>query len=297
MVKRAIPVDTARQYQQAAFRWLKSFGNDKLDVENPETWLDENLPVHSRINTYGGYHVAHEKFMWDARMEPGVLNAFAKIWGTDELIVSFDSLNVTFPNKKDSEPLKPWEHVDQSPLRRGLHCIQGIINLSCAGPDDGGLVVFPGSHLLHNEWLDSRTDRSRWSTKDLYLLDKDDLEWFKAKGIRPLKICADPGDLIVWDSRVVHYGSEPTKAGKTVRTVIYAAYSPAKLASPETIALKSQVFSKFGGTTHWPHDNIRIRDEITLLPDGTRDPRDRDEPLEKPEMTDKLLKLAGVKPY
>jgi hypothetical protein len=33
------------------------------------------------------------------------------------------------------------------------------------------------------------------------------------------------------------------------------------------------------------------------LEDGTRDPRDRDAPLEPPEMTDKLLKLAGVKPY
>jgi hypothetical protein len=31
--------------------------------------------------------------------------------------------------------------------------------------------------------------------------------------------------------------------------------------------------------------------------DGKIDPMERAEPLEKPEMTDKLLKLAGVKAY
>jgi hypothetical protein len=31
--------------------------------------------------------------------------------------------------------------------------------------------------------------------------------------------------------------------------------------------------------------------------DGKLDPLERKEPLEKPELTDKLLKLAGVKAY
>lgn len=31
--------------------------------------------------------------------------------------------------------------------------------------------------------------------------------------------------------------------------------------------------------------------------DGELDPLERAEPLEKPEMTDKLEKLAGLKPY
>lgn len=297
VVKGAIPKDRAISYQSKAREWLKSFGNDALDFNDPKTWVDANLPVHSSINTFGGYRVAHEKFMWDARMEPGVLDAFTKIWGTDELLVSFDSLNITFPNRTDVERLKAWEHVDQSPLRRGLHCIQGIISLSTAGPEDGGLVVYPQSHLLHDEWLDSQDDKSRWSSKDLYILKKEELSWFQKKGLRPHKVCADIGDLIVWDSRTIHYGTEPSESSSTIRTVIYASYSPARLASPETLAIKAEVFGKYGGTTHWPHDNIRVRDERTLLPDGTRDPKDREEPLEKPEMTDKLLKLAGVKPY
>jgi hypothetical protein len=256
-----------------------------------------NLPVQSKINTFHSYGVAHEKFMWDARLEPGVIEAFAKVWGTEELLVSFDSLNVTLPNRKDIPRKGAWEHIDQSPLRRGLHCVQGIINLSPAGPDDGGLMVYPGSHRLNDEYFDTQTDKSTWMKLDRYLFNAEQLEWFKAKGVEPHKVCADVGDLILWDSRTIHYGAEPTEKSSQIRTVIYAAYTPVRLATPEQIELKKKVFEVFGGTTHWPHDNIVPRATETYLPDGTRDPRDRDQPLELPEMSNHLLQLAGVKAY
>jgi hypothetical protein len=253
--------------------------------------------VQSKINTFHSYGVAHEKFMWDARMEPGVIGAFATLWETDELLASFDSLNVTLPNRKDIPRKGAWEHIDQSPLRRGLHCVQGIINLSPSGPEDGGLMVYPGSHALNDEFFDTKTDKSTWDPLDRYLFDQDQLAWFKARGVKPHKVCAEVGDLILWDSRTIHYGAEPTENSNQIRTVIYAAYTPARLASPDQIELKKQVFNSFGGTTHWPHDNIVPRETKTYLEDGTRDPRDRDEPLEMPEMSLKLLRLAGAQPY
>ncbi|KAL4782215.1 phytanoyl-CoA dioxygenase [Aspergillus varians] len=297
VIKGAIPRERALAYQQKARQWLKSFGNDELDYENPDTWVAKNLPVQSSINTISAYAVAHEKFMWDARMEPGVLDSFAQAWGTDELLASFDSLNITFPNRKDVPRKGAWEHVDQNPFRRGMHCVQGIINLSESGPNDGGLVVYPGSQKYHDEFFDNETDSSTWTSKDLFWFNEAQLAWFKARGITAHKVCADVGDLIVWDSRTIHYGSEPTEASNTIRTVIYAAFSPAKLASAETLERKAAVFAKYGGTTHWPHDNVVIRKSWAILPDGTRDPRDRDQPLELPEISDKLLKLAGVKRY
>ncbi|KAL2203590.1 phytanoyl-CoA dioxygenase [Sarocladium strictum] len=296
VIKGAIPKDRAISLQQAAFDWLKSFGT-ALDFNNPDTWTTDNLPVQSKINTFHSYGVAHEKFMWDARMEPGVLGAFSKMWNTDDLLVSFDSLNVTFPNRKDVPRKGAWEHVDQSPLRRGRHCVQGIINLCPAGPEDGGLVVYPGSHALFDEFFDTQTDKTTWDPLDRYLHTAEHLQWFRSKGLKPHKVCADVGDLIVWDSRTIHYGAEPTEKSTQIRTVIYAAYTPARLASPEQLAMKKQVFEKYGGTTHWPHDNIIPRATETYLPDGTRDPRDRDAPLDMPVMTDQLLKLAGVKSY
>ena len=188
VIKNAIPQDRAIAYQQKAREWLKSFGNDELDYENPETWLAKNLPVQSTINTSSAYAVAHEKFMWDDRMEAGVIEAFSEVWGTEELLVSFDSLNVTFPNRRDVPRKGAWEHVDQSPFRRGMHCVQGIISLSTAGPDVGGLVVYPGSQRLVDEFFDTQTDPSTWSTKDLFWLDQTKLDWFKARGLSLIHI-------------------------------------------------------------------------------------------------------------
>lgn len=297
VIKGAIPSERAVNYQQRAFEWLKSFDKG-LDIGDPTTWKTESLPVQSKLNTFDNYCVVHEKFMWDARQEPGVIEPFAKIWGTHELLVSFDSLNVTFPGRKDKPPRAPWPHVDQSPLKRGLHCVQGIINLSHVGPEDGSLMLLPRSSRFYDEFLDTQTDPTKWETKDWRRFSDKEMDWWKEeKGLKPVKVQAEPGDLILWDSRTVHWGGEPTEKSDVIRTVIYASYSPAKLATKEALEEKRRVFSVYGATTHWAHDNIYLRPLEALLPDGTLDPQNRDKPREEPEMTDQLLKLAGVKPY
>ncbi|KAH8897394.1 hypothetical protein GQ53DRAFT_760542 [Thozetella sp. PMI_491] len=306
VVKGAVPKNRAAHYREQCYNWLRSFGT-KIDFENPETWTSENLPIQNAIRAFGAYCVSHEKFMWDARMEPGVLDAFSKLWGTDELLVSFDCLNITFPNRRDLPARRPWEHIDQSPYKRGLHCVQGIIHLSPSGPEDGGLVVFPGSHKLNDEFFDTHPlilspDKhpdisASPAMKDVYIFNKEELEWFSARGLRSHKVCAEPGDLILWDSRTIHYGSDPTERGNTIRTAVYATYMPAKLASSDQLALKKNKFESWGSTTHWPYEHIKPGPTLARLPDGTRDPRDRDQPLQVPELSDKLLKLAGAKPY
>ncbi|KAM0258908.1 hypothetical protein ACHAQJ_003564 [Trichoderma viride] len=294
VVKGAVSHERASYYQQKAFEWLKSF-DASLDLEDPSTWRKAQLPVQTDKNTYENYGVVHERFMWEARQEPGVIDAFAKVWGTDELLVSFDSLNVTLPNLKTARA--PWPHVDQAPRKRGMHCVQGIINLSRAGPEDGSLVVIPGSHALVEEFFDTKTDPASWEWRDNRYFNDKDMEWFRGRGFEPRRVVAEPGDLILWDSRTIHWGGEPTEKSETIRTVIYAAYAPAKLATKEAIAEKQRVFAANGATTHWPHDNIKLRDLKAQLPDGTVDIRDRSSPLEKPEQSELLLRLAGVKAY
>ena len=253
--------------------------------------------MQTKLNTFESYCVVHEKFMWDIRQEDGIITPFTKVWGTDKLIVSFDSVNITLPNRADKPVRKPWPHVDQSPLRRGLHCVQGIINLSTAGPEDGSLMLLPGSHNLVEEYFDTQTDSDSWKVEDRYYFGEAGMKWFADRGAKPIKVEAEPGDLILWDSRTVHWGGEPTEKSDRIRTVIYASYAPAELASEETLKQKKEVFEKYGATTHWPHDNMELRGIEAKLADGTLDPRNRSEPLEKPEYTSKLLRLAGVEKY
>ena len=35
------------------------------------------------------YGVAHEQWMWDLKSEPAIVDVFAQIWGTNELLASF----------------------------------------------------------------------------------------------------------------------------------------------------------------------------------------------------------------
>ena len=127
--------------------------------------------------------------------EPTVIDAFAKLWGTDELLVSFDGMNLTLPTK-DLQPTTPWPHVDQNPNRKGMQCVQGILNLAPNGPDDGGLVVLKGSHnenetffKLHPETKGAGT----WGSMDWHGFDEDEVAWFKNRGCEEIKVCADPG--------------------------------------------------------------------------------------------------------
>ncbi len=76
VIKGAIEPEKARYYQQKAFEWLKSF-DSSLDLDDPSTWKKADLPIQTPLNTYENYSVVHERFMWAARMEPGVLDAFA----------------------------------------------------------------------------------------------------------------------------------------------------------------------------------------------------------------------------
>jgi hypothetical protein len=111
-----------------------------------------------------GYAISHESFTWAVRQEPGVIDAFEKVYDTEDLIVSFDSVNIGFPNRKDVKPNTPWPHQDQDPAKPGFRCLQGLVNLLPNGPEDGGLIVCKGAHLLSEEFHEEFKDEERiWS--------------------------------------------------------------------------------------------------------------------------------------
>jgi hypothetical protein len=109
--------------------------------------------------------------MWDAKTEPGVVEIFEQIWGTDKLTVSFGksidlspaaiangpdggNFSVPLPKEQLEDGGAPWPHMDQSPLKPQLASIQGILNLLPNGPKDGGLTVVTGSTKYFKEIWD-----------------------------------------------------------------------------------------------------------------------------------------------
>lgn len=65
-----------------------------------------------------------------------LLQVFQHLWGTSELLSSFDSINVLRPGSH-MVSTDDWLHCDQAPHRKGLVCVQGLVNMVDVGPDTG----------------------------------------------------------------------------------------------------------------------------------------------------------------
>ncbi|KAF7198452.1 hypothetical protein HII31_00191 [Pseudocercospora fuligena] len=294
VLKGVLSTDKAQSYMDRMCSWLESFPYG-FKRDDPATWKAECLPNHMKGGMYHDYAVQHEKFMWDARCEPSVIAPFQKLWETEDLLVSFDGMNLTVP-VTPRPTSSPWPHVDQSPLRKGMQCVQGILNLAPNGPDDGGLVVLKSSSKLNEVFFKTKNikEGNTWGPADWYGFEQEDVDWFIERGCEMVKVCAEPGDLVLWDSRTVHYNILPTT--NNTRAVMYICYSPAKFASQSDVEQKAAFFRDRVGTTHWPHANMFVSgkkhpDRESGLAFG------RDRPWEEPEETDILLKLAGALPY
>lgn len=141
---------------------LKDSSGLGYDRHDPSTIQESHLPIINEKGMCAGYGLPHETFTWAIRTEPGVVSAFEKVYETEDLIVSFDAVNMSFPNRKDLKANTPWPHQDQDRTRPGFRCLQGLVNLLPNGPDDGGLIVCKGGHQLSEEFhkaFEDETDR------------------------------------------------------------------------------------------------------------------------------------------
>lgn len=91
--------------------------------------------------------------------------------------------------------------MDQNPRKyQRFELYQGIANLAPNGPDDGGLCVLKGSHMLHQKHFESiggfRPEQDAGEKENGYNFTAEDADWYKSKGCEEIKICANEGDLI-----------------------------------------------------------------------------------------------------
>ncbi|GAA5904999.1 hypothetical protein JCM8208_007656 [Rhodotorula glutinis] len=306
VVKGAVPPERAAQYEQRALKWASQFGFDKDDKS---TWTADHLPVgeNGLCNDYG---VSHEAWVWDARLEPKVVETFEELWGTHELLVSFDAVNFSLPvgphGRTDLQPAAPWPHMDQQPAPTDRPALQfelaqGLLAMTKSGPLDGGLVVLEGSHKLLPQFFAETggvKQEQDWGARNYYTFTPTDLAWFKRQpGVVEVKVESAPGDLVLWDSRLIHWNRSPT--ADQVRVVVYVCYAPRSMASDEVLGKRRECWEKRRATTHWPAPFIVVpRDEYgPPQRNGVDDPRDHDRPLEEPRETEQLLRLVGVLPY
>lgn len=294
--------DKVQHYTNEFWTWMEGFGTG-IDRNKPATWNATNWPPSIRgiIQQYG---IGHAAFVWALRTEPDVLNIFETLWGTDDLLVSFDGACLSVPYKKpprDSE--QSWAHIDQGPNREGkFQCAQGLVTFTQAGPGLGGLVVYADSHTLNAQFYKTFVDLAKKvGNSDWCKLEEIHKQWYFDNGAKQIHLEAPPGSLILWDSRTVHWAARPT-TGTVPRMAIYVCLVPRSHASAQTLVGKREAFKNRRTTNHWPAQPHLFAKQPRygnpplepIKPGEEPKRRFMDRPtIEEGNVTPKMLSLAG----
>jgi len=88
-----------------------------MDPRDPSTWYPpEKMALRRTELSYnaGMVELYHHQLLWDARQSPRVHGAFADVWGTPELWVSIDRVNLNLP-PEPGFAFKGFMHYDYDP--------------------------------------------------------------------------------------------------------------------------------------------------------------------------------------
>lgn len=257
----------------------------KCQLNDRSNWKEE-FPMHNPWGIFAG-RAGQIQVMWDIRQDPRIVNIFAQIWNTKDLIVSMDGLSLMCPIEIREGRIEPFPHVDQTVLRRGddfhnnnppinfisesslktqPYTIQGQFLFEDSFEGDGGFYCIPRSHLRFNEFAPelenillmdvSREERFRIKNQfldDFFDSRRDEL----GNSYCSKQIIAPKGSLILWDSRTVHWNQHaskdrPYRENSKVRTVGYVCYVPKSRLNDLGRSLRREAFERGIATGHNP---------------------------------------------
>ena len=219
------------------------------------TWRQWNVDLRGIVSG----SIAQGAGAWYVRGLPRVREAFAQIWGDEDLIVSMDCVLVWRPWWGAAScgvlPQTEGLHLDQNPVSKpDRECVQGMVPLYDVDRRTGGLAVVPGSHAGRSrEWRRHFAGKGDWCP----------VPWGDPLHGAERLVVAEAGDLILWDSRTVHGGvvgpgggapAEADGAPRLARLTQTVAMVPRARASAGCLAARRRGFASGVTFNHSPHE-------------------------------------------
>ena len=233
--------------------YLTSNFETPIDRNNKESYkqIGELFPNHKMLIQH--WKIGHSKLVWEVRQNKKVIDAFAKIWNTQDLIVSFDGASIYIFDKPKREN-NSWFHVDQSYTRNDFECIQSWINAYNTEEGDATLVILENSNKYHKDFQEkfNITDKKDW----FKLENEEQYQFYIDMGCRNVAIKCPRGYGVFWDSRTLHYGNPVQKNASdnyNYRCVVYVCMVPRSLASKKDLEKRQKIFNELRMTSHWPN--------------------------------------------
>lgn len=183
-----------------------------VDRNDPEAWYQAPISKAGMLEMY------HTQSLWNNRQYPRVHQAFADIWNTEKLWVSFDRANMNPPARPnwDYQGMVHWDvDTSQDPIP---FFVQGVLYLEDTSADQGGFQCVAGFQRRFQEWVKTQpADRDPWRPA----LD----------GLEVKTIPGKAGDLLIWHNLLPH-GNSRNRSNKP-RLAQYITMSPAREADEE----------------------------------------------------------------
>ncbi len=179
-----------------------------VDRNDPESWYKAPISKAGMLEMY------HTQSLWNNRQYPRIHGAFADIWGTEKLWVSFDRANMNPPSRPDWDwpGMVHWDvDTSQDPIP---FFVQGVLYLADTDADQGGFQCIPGFHKRFAEWVKTQpADRDPWRPPEDVAAEVQ-------------TIPGKAGDLLIWHNLLAH-GNSRNRSNKP-RLAQYISMSPAR---------------------------------------------------------------------
>mmetsp|Transcript_13445 Transcript_13445/g.32417 ORF Transcript_13445/g.32417 Transcript_13445/m.32417 type:complete len:354 (+) Transcript_13445:29-1090(+) len=287
--------DECLSLENGFWNFWRRLSGGLLMKEDSQTWrtMFDFFPMHGMLSQH--FSIGHMQEIWNVRSHERVKSVFATIWGTEDLVVSFDGASTSLAPEVTGRGWhrKDWLHLDQSPHRSDFECVQAWVTADDVGPGDGTLMVREGSHKLHAEFAkqfglnNDKNYRSDW----LKLTPEQD-QWYEDKGCKKIAVECPKGSMVLWDSRTVHAGRSPVKGRATPRNrfVAYVCMMPANRLKPIERNKKQRACLEGRLTNHWAASRVKLFPKyprtygtpLPVIPD-----------FEPPHFTNEQARLAG----
>ena len=267
-----------------------------IDRNNEKTWREiyKLYPMHSMLFQF--WQVGHCQASWDVRQNEKIVEIFCKLWDCkkEDLLASFDGLGFSLPpevtnkgflEKKRSK--KVGFHSDQSYLKKSFECYQSWMTALDVKEGDATLAFIEKSHLYHAEMGEHFGIKEN---NDWYTLEGEHERFCIDKGCEYKKIKCPKGSLVLWDSRVIHCGTQPMKERieRNLRCVIYLCYLPRIKVDKTDLKKKKKWFEEMRTCGH----NGKVFNKFPRIYPGYDKPVVN--AVEAPALTELGKRLAGV---
>jgi hypothetical protein len=233
-----------------------------------------NVPLRS---VEGGilpfYGSGHSAFAWSIRAHANVHRVFAALLGSDDLLASLDGVILWDNNRTGTTRYLTtstddndigWFHVDQNPCQKPAPAgIQGLVNLIDVDELTGGNVLVLDSHRLFPDHYTTSDTQNYFYAKRLEELNGDDWMEIDPTDERVLvpnkvvSICLKAGDMLLWDSRMVHCSYPPSASAS---------------ASSSSVIHQKEPVAKLNCTTTPPPLFLRAATLVSMMPQNRVSP-------------------------